>query len=101
MHAAYRCVRGPIEIRPARAYGRRVSLLRAASGLALPFVIAGCGGGAAPPATPPAKGPDDASQGGIAVPDGGVARGHGTGDERRVRVPERDVTPPLALLRLD
>src|SRR5688572_12567392 len=63
-------------------------------------VAAGCGGGAPPPATPPAQAPDDASQGGVAVPDGGVARGHGAGDDGRVRVPERDPTPPLARLRL-
>src|SRR5688572_14452548 len=64
-------------------------------------VAAGCGGGAPPPATPPAQAPDDAQRDGIAVPDGGVARGHGAGDGGRVRVPERDATPPLARLRLD
>jgi hypothetical protein len=36
----------------------------------------------------------------VAVPDGGVAGGHGAGDAR-VRVPERDATPPLAELRLE
>ena len=39
----------------------------------------------------------------MAVPDGGVAAGHGADTARpaRVRVPERDATPPLALLRLE
>ena len=38
----------------------------------------------------------------MAVPDGGVAAGHGADTARRVRVPvpERDASPPLALLRL-
>jgi len=36
----------------------------------------------------------------VAVPDGGAAAGHGAGDGR-VRVPERDATPPLAQLRLE
>ena len=76
-------------------------LHRAATGLALALVVAGCGGGAPPPAAPPAERPKDTSQGGAAVPDGGVARGHGVGDDGRVRVPERDATPPLARLRLD
>lgn len=35
------------------------------------------------------------------MPDGGVAGGHGPRDDGRVRVPERDPTPPLARLRLD
>jgi hypothetical protein len=78
-----------------------VPLLRTATGLALALVVAGCGGGKPPPASPPAKGSDDADQGGIAIPDGGVTRGHGAGDDGRVRVPEHDATPPLARLRLD
>jgi len=96
-------VRGPIGLRAVRAYGRRVPL-RAATGLALALAVAGCGGGggggAPPPADPPAQAPDDAPQDGLAVPDGGVARGHGAGDDGRVRVPARDSTPPLARLRL-
>ena len=39
-------------------------------------------------------------EGGVAVPDGGVAAGHGARDGR-VRVPERDATPPLAQLRFE
>jgi hypothetical protein len=76
--------------------------LLAAIVLGLALVAGGCGGGrggggAAPsPASPPAQVPD----GEVAVPDGGVARGHGAGDDGRVRVPERDITPPLARLRL-
>ena len=94
-------MRGSIGARPTRAYGRRVPLLRAATCLTLALVAAGCGGGEPSPATPPARAPDDAAADGVAVPDGGVARGHGAGDDGRVRVPERDPTPPLARLRLD
>ena len=66
---------------------------RAGSSLALAVALAGCGGGGSPPGdAPPERG--------VAIPDGGVAAGHGAGD-LRVRVPERDATPPLAQLRLD
>jgi hypothetical protein len=49
--------------------------------------------------------PREASRNGsaeVAVPDGGLSAGHGADDARRrtVRVPERDASPPLALLRL-
>jgi hypothetical protein len=86
-------------------------------------LLAGCGGsgGATPPrerATPAATATAVLENGetgagaestGPAVPDGGVATGHGTEPAERfaervrgrVRVPERDRTPPLALLRLD
>jgi hypothetical protein len=105
---------------------RRVVPLAVAAVLA-----AGCGGGKAretrggdPPelangemgvgapaaGTSPGAGTSaEASPGVPAVPDGGVAAGHGAADlgevfARRVRgrvtVPARDVTPPLALLRL-
>ncbi len=66
---------------------------RAGSILALAVVLAGCGDGGPPPGGAPAERE-------VAVPDGGVAAGHGAGD-RRVRVPERDATPPLAELRLE
>ena len=76
-------------------------LLRAGLALVIAAAAAGCGGSAAPSAPGPRPEPDG---GGVAVPDGGVARGHGTGDDdaarTRVRVPERDRTPPLAILRL-
>jgi hypothetical protein len=49
--------------------------------------LAGCGSTQAPQ-----------HEGHVAVPDGGVAAGHGA--DRRVRVPERDASPPLALLTL-
>ncbi len=64
-------------------------------GLAL--ALTGCGD--QPRSTAPEPTPRD--DGAVAVPDGGVARGHGAGDGGRVRVPERDATPPLAQLRLD
>jgi hypothetical protein len=64
------------------------------------LVPAGCGGG--PPEADRAAPPDDTGGDGVAVPDGGVAAGHGADTARPalVRVPERDATPPLALLRL-
>jgi hypothetical protein len=84
-------------------------------------LAAGCGGGDArrggepPPLVNGETGPGEppaatAGTPGPAVPDGGVAAGHGAADlgevfARRVRgrvsVPARDVTPPLALLRLE
>ena len=77
--------------------------LRTAPGLLIVLALAGCAGDDAPPAGEPrSRAPEPApAGGGVAIPDGGVARGHGAGDERRVRVPERDTTPPLAQLRLD
>lgn len=80
-------------------------LLRPGSALALAVTLAACGTAGGPPdadsgARPRAGAP---SAGGVAVPDGGVAAGHGAGDDRRgrVRVPDRDPTPPLAELRLE
>ena len=71
---------------------------RAGSAVALALLLAGCGGDSAPTGGDRgARAPDD---GPVAVPDGGVAAGHGAGDGR-VRVPERDATPPLAELRLE
>jgi hypothetical protein len=87
-------------------------------------LAAGCGGGGArgggePPVlangetgtgTSPAVGTPPGGTGGPAVPDGGVAAGHGAADlgevfarrvSGRVSVPARDATPPLALLRLE
>jgi hypothetical protein len=63
------------------------------------LALAGCGGGAEP--APELDGPPAR----VAVPDGGIAAGHGADDapapaRRRVRVPERDATPPLALIRV-
>jgi hypothetical protein len=70
---------------------RRLALL-------IVLAIAGCGGDAEP--DPAAS----ATPGGAAVPDGGQRAGHGGDDAPRVqavRVPERDTTPPLAILRLE
>jgi hypothetical protein len=64
--------------------------------LVLLVTLAGCG-------NDPSPGENDRpSRTGVAVPDGGVGAGHGTEDARRatVRVPERDASPPLALIRL-
>jgi len=74
------------------------------------LALAGCGGDSAPsperdraPAVPDGgvAGGHDADRA-PAVPDGGVAAGHGAEDARarNVRVPERDATPPLALIRV-
>jgi hypothetical protein len=62
----------------------------------LALALVGCAGEPRPTTPDPAP-----REGSVAIPDGGVARGHGAGDESRVRVPERDATPPLAQLRLD
>jgi hypothetical protein len=70
--------------------------------LVLPLlVLAGCGGGPPEPDRPAPR-DDTGAGGGVAVPDGGVAAGHGADTARpvRVAVPERDASPPLALLRL-
>jgi hypothetical protein len=70
------------------------------------LALAGCGGDDAPTrdadATTGAAGRGGGPGTGVAVPDGGVSAGHGADDGRRasVRVPERDASPPLALLRL-
>jgi len=60
------------------------------------LTLAGCGGGDEPAAAPE-RGPVRPS-----VPDGGTAAGHGADAARpaRVRVPERDATPPLAQIRV-
>ena len=72
---------------------RPVSPLVAAAVLALTTLV-GCGGADEPEPKAPARAPPT---GEVAVPDGGTVAGH---DTRRVRVPERDPTPPLAQLRL-
>jgi hypothetical protein len=69
------------------------------------LALAGCGG-SVPRATPT---PTPTSAGTRALPDGGMAEGHGGGadaalfDRRadRMRVPDVDRTPPLAVMRLD
>ncbi len=72
--------------------------------LVLPLlVVAGCGGEApAPDRSETPSAPRDDGGGAVAVPDGGVAAGHGADTARPVRVPvpKRDASPPLALLRL-
>ena len=74
---------------------------RTATALLLALSLAGCDG--APQAGEPrSTAPEPTPAGsGVGVPDGGVAGGHGAGDDGRVRVPEHDDTPPLAQLRLD
>ena len=78
--------------------------------LVLAVVVAGCGGSPQPPAATPANG--ETGSGGAPVagpPDAGTEAGHGNDlaaqFERAirgaVRVPVRDATPPLAMLRLD
>lgn len=73
-------------------------MLRAA--LLIVLAVAGCGGGDAGPE--PAPSPAGA---GATVPDGGQRAGHGGDDTapaaRMVRVPDRDGTPPLAILRFE
>jgi hypothetical protein len=59
-------------------------------------LLAGCGGGESAP--PPREQPDERPQ--VAVPDGGLAAGHGGDEQRTVRVPPRDRTAPEAVLRL-
>lgn len=67
---------------------RRIALL-------VLLAVAGCGGDDREPARPPAGG-------GVAIPDGGQRAGHGGDDAARVvRVPERDATPPVAILRFE
>jgi hypothetical protein len=71
---------------------RRVALL-------IVLAVAGCGGDTGPEPAPSPAG------GGAAVPDGGQRAGHGGDDAaaagRMVRVPDRDDTPPLAILRFE
>jgi hypothetical protein len=66
-------------------------------------LFAGCGGedDPAPRAEPPRPAaPQPADDGpAVAVPDGGTQTGHGA-DTTRVRVPERDRTPPTAVVSL-
>jgi hypothetical protein len=75
-------------------------VLRAA--LLIVLAVAGCGGDDAGPE--PARSLEGA---GAAVPDGGQRAGHGVDDAaavpavRVVRVPDRDGTPPLAILRFE
>ncbi len=85
------------------------------AGLIAAVLLAGCGGNAAPEPPPRptlANGETGAgtTPGGVpGVPDGGVAAGHGADLAElfsqpvrgHVRVPARDRTPPLALLRLE
>ena len=64
--------------------------------LLIALAVAGCGGDTAPEPAPP---PDEPGRGG---PDGGQRAGHGGDDDARVvRVPERDATPPVAILRFE
>jgi hypothetical protein len=60
------------------------------------LLLAGCGGGDEPAAPTPDEAPDRPR---LAVPDGGMAAGHGD-EPRRVEVPPRDRTAPDAVLRL-
>ena len=60
------------------------------------LALVGCGDDSSPAPPPPR---DDGGSSGPAVPDGGVSAGHGA-EDGTVRVPERDASPPLALLRL-
>ena len=60
--------------------------------------LAGCGGDDEPSRPQPAPQPD-AEAPAVAVPDGGTQAGHGA-DATRVRVPERDRTPPTAVVSL-
>jgi hypothetical protein len=100
---------------PAQHDGPTVESLRTAAVIAVTLFLAACGGdsprepepvkpvnreiGTGAAAEPPVAGP----------PDGGTRAGHGNDlaaqFERKVRgtvrVPDRDVTPPLALLRVD
>ena len=74
-----------------------VGRVRRAALLVMLAAAAGCGGETdpQPPSSPPP---------GAAVPDGGQRAGHGGDDAPRaqvVRVPDRDTTPPLAILRLE
>jgi hypothetical protein len=70
------------------------------------LVLAGCGDSAAPP---PASRATETPADVRALPDAGMAEGHGGGadaalfDRRpaRMRVPEIDRTPPLAVMRLE
>jgi hypothetical protein len=68
-------------------------------------LLAGCGGGDEPAdpqqraAPPPRAAPADEDSSAVAVPDGGTQAGHGA-DATRVRVPERDRTPPTAVVSL-
>ncbi len=62
--------------------------------LLIALAVAGCGGDTTPEPSPPPE------SRGAAVPDGGQRAGHGGDDAARVvRVPERDTTPPVAILR--
>jgi hypothetical protein len=68
------------------------------------LLLSGCGGGddPSPRAEPPrAVTPEPAADTppAVAVPDGGTQAGHGA-DATRVRVPERDRTPPTAVVSL-
>jgi hypothetical protein len=83
-----------------RAYDRP-PMLRTCAAIAL-VLLAGCGGDEPSQADPP-RGAAPAPQGddgpAVAVPDGGTQAGHGA-DPTRVEVPERDRTPPTAVVSL-
>jgi hypothetical protein len=75
--------------------------MRGVALLVILVAAAGCGGDDPRPAErPPASTPDDGGSA-PAVPDGGLDRGHGVDDQgARIRVPERDSTPPLPVVEI-
>jgi hypothetical protein len=70
-----------------------------AAAIALVLGLAGCGSGDDDQPAPPAATAAPDGDAGVTPPDAGVARGHGT-DVSRVAVPERDGSPPEAVIAL-